>query len=531
MKFEERQYQNDCVEAWYRDIKEGYNAVVAVPTAGGKTVILGKFIKKYIDEHPDDQVLVLSHTQHILEQDHAALQEFFPNSHIGLYSAGLDSRLVDQITVAGIQSIYKKADMFQWVNLIIVDEVHSVNHKSQGMYRSFMDASHGVKAGMSATVFRSGHGYIYEGKGTLFNKLSFDLTSVNNFNQLTKEGYLSELISVAPETQLDSTQVKKSAGDYNIKHLAKTHDRENITRAAVKDAIKYGANYNKWLVFAIDIDHADNIGRILNRNGIRASVLHSRMSADKDVVLDSFKNGKLRALVSVGMITTGFDAPNVDMILMLRPTMSASLHIQMIGRGLRVAPGKKHCLVLDYAGNTNRLGPINDVIVPDPNAARKAMLNGPPKAPTKTCPECRTIVAPAVRVCPSCGAEFQFEIKLTTQYDKTDIVRREEKKPELPKWFNVSKTSYSIHRKMGMPPSILVSYHCNGGLKTFKEWVCPEHPGYAGRKGRHWLHFRGYKGELLIETIMEKIDILVKKPKRILVNTALKYPEIDNWQF
>lgn len=527
MAFEDRWYQTECVEAWYKDIQNPeVHPLVAVPTAGGKTVILGKLIETYLKDHPHDQVLVLSHTQEIIEQDHEALQEFFPRQHIGIYSSGLGQKEIEPITVGGIQSVYRQIEKFKWYNLIIVDEVHSVNHKNTGMYRTFFDGMMGATiAGMSATIYRTGHGYIHEGKTALFNKLSYDLTSTVNFNRLVKEGYLCNLISVAPKTQLNSDNVKKSAGDYNIKDLAKTHDKDEITKAAIKDALYYGKNYKKWLVFAIDIDHCNHIAKYLNQSGIRAMVLHSRMDLDRKKVINNFKAGNFQALVSVGMVTTGFNVPDVDLILLLRPTMSAVLHVQMVGRGLRVHPNKKHTLVLDYAGNTARLGPINNVIIP-----KKKGEKGSGEAPTKTCPVCNTITYTMAKYCDSCGHEFVFESKLTTIASDQDVIDRGSLQDDNPKikWLPVKHVRYSIHTKIGAPDSLKVTYIC--GLQRIDEYVCIDHPNYAGYKAKHWLKYRGYTGPETVHGAFAHTD-KIKKPSHIQVDFTGKYPNITNARF
>jgi len=518
MKFEARKYQQDTVDALWNVVSKqpGKNPVIAVPTGAGKTVIMGMFIKKYMEAHPHDMVVVLSHTQDILEQDYEALQEFFPHEEIGLYSASLNSRTVEQITVAGIQSAYRQPKKFAFTNLYLIDECHTVNHKGQGMYRSLLDRNASIKVGMSATVFRSGHGYVYE-KGALFDWLAYDLTSVDNFNKLVSDGYLTRLISVSTDMQLDSSKVKKSAGDYNIKDLSNTFDKESITNAAIQETIKYGENYKKWLIFAIDIDHADSICAGLNALGIDTDVLHSRMDADRRDVTRVYKTGKKRALVSVGMVTTGFDAPNVDLVVLLRPTMSAVLHVQMVGRGLRVAPGKDHCLVLDFAGNTERLGPINNVIVP------KQKGEGTGEAPTKTCPECNVILPASVRYCDVCGNEFKFQVKITATSGKSDIVLKDKTK-----WLSVTNIQYQVHKKKGKPDSVLVIYHC--GITRVKEWIHPQHSGYAGSKGRHWLEYRGYNGSLDPQDIVNNATRLAE-PVKIHVDYASKYPDVIDSEF
>ena len=524
MNYLARKYQLDCADAWYEDTKvPGCKPIIAVPTGAGKTVILGILLNRYLNENPHNHVLVLSHTQEILLQDHNALSVFFPDMDIAFYSAGLGYKDVNQITVAGIQSAFKNPEQFKWTDLVIIDEVHTVNHKAEGMYRTLLNNMQATVCGMSATIYRTGHGLLHEGKGVLFNKLSYDLTSTDNFNKLVEYDFLCELISVAPDTQLDSSKVRKSGGDYNVKGLAEAHDKESITEAAINEALEYGRNYKKWLVFAIDISHANHINSYLNRCGIKSAVLHSRMRDDRGDVIDQFKIGKLRAIVSVGMVTTGFNAPNIDLILLLRPTMSAVLHVQMVGRGLRTSPGKRHCLVLDYAGNTARLGPINNVRIPH----KKGESKGGGEAPTKTCPECSTITFAASRECESCGYQFEFEIKISTTADDTEIVEKGDKLTNT-KWLNVKQTQYILYKKPGRPDSIQVTYNC--GITRIKEWWTIDHPGYAGYKACHVVKHRGYLGPLTVNDVLKAAPNL-KVPKKLLVDFVPKFPNIVNVEF
>jgi len=519
--YEDRQYQLDCADAWACDIILNPKAatVVAIPTGGGKTMIMCLTIQRYLKMYPHNQVVVLSHTQDIVQQDRDSLSKFFPDRYIGLYSSGLNSKTVGQITVAGIQTAYRSPEKFVYTNLYIIDECHTVNHKKSGMYRNLLSKTPASIAGMSATVFRTGHGFIYEGDA-LFDTLSYDLTSVKNFNKLVDDGYLTKLVSVSTKMQLDTKGVKKSGGDYNIKALSEKHNRDSITKEAIQETLYYGKKYKKWLVFAIDIDHAESICKELVKQGINADVLHSKITKDRQQVIHDYKYGDTQALVSVGMITTGFDSPFVDLIVLLRSTESVVLHVQMIGRGLRIAPGKSHCLVLDFAGNTKRLGPINNVKIP------RKKGKGTGEAPVKVCPNCRAILPASVRICDVCGLEFKFKVKISGKPGNSKIVQKDSKPKD--KWLTVNKAQYQKHKKIGKPDSVLVIYHC--GMSTVKDWIHPEHSGYAGRKAENWLKFRGYKGAPTVSAVL-KYSKYLKVPKEILVNYNSKYPFIKKAKF
>jgi len=525
MRFEERDYQLKCKDAWVGALSKGLKSIIAVPTGAGKSIIMCESVLKWIELYPDANVLILSHTKEIVEQDYNALLEYFPSFGVGIYQAGLGKRQVRKVTVGGIHSVYKHYSKFKGFDLVIIDEVHAVNHKNRGMYRTFLRES-GIPnlGGMSATIFRSGYGYIHKGDESLFNHLAYDLTSLDNFNKLVSDGYLTTLISKATELTLDSSKVKKSAGDYNIKDLAKTHDKLVITKKAVKEVVKFGKNYKKWLVFAIDTDHASSICRQLRFSGIAADELHTNMKGDRETVINDFKYGSTRALVSVGMVTTGFDAPNIDLIVLLRPTMSAVLHVQMVGRGLRVFPGKTHCLVLDFAGNTARLGPINNVIIP----SKKKKTKGAGDAPTKTCPKCKVITYASAKSCTICGHEFEFKTKLQVTPDSTDIVQKGTK--DTSTWHKVASIHYSIHTKLGAPNSLMVTYLC--GTHLIKEWVCLDHKGFAKTKADAWVRYR-WKGGLLALTVEDvyRHRRNLKVPSHILVQKNGKYLNIINSRF
>lgn len=542
MDYEYRQYQEDCEDALLRDTlcDEHYHPVVAVPTGGGKTKILSSFIYKYLEKRPKHSVLVLSHTETILAQDHKALRSFFPGIHIGLYSAGLKSKTFEKITVAGIQSIFRKGRLFASYDLIIVDECHTVPVKGEGMYRRFFQshsANRGgqgkmeaIRVGLSGSPFRLKHGYVYKGNGALFNKLSYDLCSMENFNQLIEDGYLSNMFVKPPNYKMDTKGVRVTAGDYNSKQLSKKFDRESITREAVGELITFGKNYKAWLIFAIDIDHCENIAREINiqmpndyTHGIKAIAMHSKTNLERHQVTSNFINGHIRAIVSVGMLTTGFDAPNIDLIGLLRPTKSPVLHAQMIGRGSRVHPGKDHCLVLDYAGNIARLGPINNIQVPDPEKKKKD--NGDPIV--KACNVCGCLHHPSVKICNVCGYEFIFQEKISTSHDESEVIQYSNLK-----WLDVSGVSYQIHTKRGTNVDILkVTYFC--GINKVNEYVCYNHQaGYAKYKADNWVKHRWtYNTPPYNVEELYRYNSHLLVPKRILVDLSKKFPSVVESEF
>ncbi len=502
--------------------------VIAVPTGGGKSIMIADLIHQAVSKWNID-VLVLSHRKEILGQNRDALKRYLEqlgsDIDVGVYSAGLGERDVKQVTIAGVQSVHTKAELFKKVKLVIVDEAHLIppKDKNETMYNKLIRQLNAKCVGFTATPYRLGTGYIV-GDGHIFDEIIFDLTSLENFNKLVKQGYLTRLVSKRTKIEFDTEGVKTIAGDYSEKELALRFDKESVTDQAVAEIIKNGKDYKKWLIFAISIEHARNITEKLLLNGISAVAVHSKMKADRDPIIQNYKDDKIRALVNVNILTTGIDVPDIDLIAFLRPTKSPSLYVQSAGRGLRVAPGKDHCRVLDFARNVSTLGPINNVNI---QKRRKGKKGGKPIM--KTCPECDTLVHPSVRTCPECDHKFEFKMGISNVYGDDEIVVINEKI-----WHEVTDVQYYMHDNKRSPVSMKVVYMC--GLKTFNEWVCLEHKGYAKRKANHWAKFRapdGFPFTDQLNNVEEMLKVIkdFKKPSRIFVKESGKYPEIVDYKF
>lgn len=496
----------------------GKHPLVALPTGSGKTVVLADIILKAIERWPQTHVLILSHVKEILEQDYDSIK-FHTGMDVGLFSAGLNKRERKQVTVAGIQSVYRRAHLFKDFKFIIIDECHLIPPGKDSMYRKFFEGLHNPRYfGLTATPFRLGTGYIYGEDESIFDDLIVDYTSKQKFNQLIKDGYLCNLKTNATEMELDVDGVRTVGGDFDNKGLSIKIDKDSITKMAIKEIIKKGQNYKKWLIFAIDIEHAENIAEELANNGIPTMVVHSKMEFDRSVVLDAYRSGMFRAIVNVNVLTTGFDDPEIDLIALLRPTKSPVIHIQTIGRGLRIADGKDHCLILDFAGNTERLGPINDIV-----PHRKAKSKGGGEPITKRCPACDTIHHPSVKICEFCGHKFQFKTLLKGTAGQVDVIKDKESV-----WLTVSDVRYQLYKKTNSPSMVKVTYQC--GLREYHEYVCIEHKGYAGYVALNWCKFRGLENIKTALGVVHNSEQLAK-PKRIHIDKSGKYPRVKDYSF
>jgi len=298
-------------------------------------------------------------------------------------------------------------------------------------------------------------------------------------------------------------------------------DQDVITRAAVAEVIAHGETRRSWLAFCSGVRHATHVAEEFRRRGVSCATIFGKTPKDeRDAIIAAFKRGEIRALASMGVLTTGFNAPAVDLIAMLRPTKSAGLYVQMAGRGTRLAEGKENCLVLDFAGNVRRHGPIDLVRPKRPGGPG----DGPP--PTKICPKCGTIVAIAALECPDCGFEFPGrEVKLEPTASTLEVLSTGK-----PQWVGVTDVTYSRHEKHGGRVSLKVTYRC--GLAFHTEWVCFEHEGYPRRKAASW--WRERAPELDVPESVDEALILadqLRRPTEIAVRPAGRFTEITAYRF
>jgi DNA repair protein RadD len=505
-----RHYQAEVTPAMARYFRtnKGKHGLVALPTGAGKTFAIADLVK-YCLEKWDTKIIILSHVKEILEQNHKSLE---------LY---LDRKVAD-VTVAGIQSVFRNPEMFKEHNLVIIDEAHLISDIENSMYQKFFAGiGKHVRVGFTATPFRLGSGYIY-GKGAIFDDLVVDWTTKERYNQLIEEGYLAKLTTKRTELEMDTSGIKKIGGDFSEKGLAERFDVEKVTNKAIREILAAGVNRAKWLIFAIDIKHAEHITKTLIDNGISAAVVHSKMDEQglcRDETIQGLKDGNIRCIVNVNILTTGFDDPGIDFIAMLRPTSSPVLHVQAFGRGSRVCEGKVDCLILDFAGNTARLGPINDVTV----KKAKKLAEGEGEPITKNCPDCQSILPAAVRKCPDCGHKFKFQHRLEAQASTRDVISDGKNH-----WVKVDHVFYEINRKFGAPDSVKVTYYCGG--VTIDEWVCVEHKGFAKHKADHWVRFRGGSPCTTAVDLILQVD-KISKPEKILVQKKGRYNMVKDAKF
>jgi len=516
-----RYYQEEAVNSVYDYfmVKSG-NPIIAMPTGTGKSIVIAELARRVLQAYPSQRIQMVTHVKTLIEQNFKKLLQQWPSCPAGVHSAGLKRRDVDHpIIFGGIQSMHRYAQEFGHVDLLLVDECHLIPSNSETMYQRYITDLHRINSnlkviGLSATPYRLKGGHLCEG-GT-FTDVCYDITQLGAFNRLIDEGYIVAPRPKKTHAEIDDAGLHIRAGEYITAELEERVSGD-ITVRAVEETIAEGHDRKSWLVYAVSIDHAEIITELLNDRGVRAVSYHSKMPAKQaDEALVDFAAGRCRAIVSRDRLTTGVDVPQIDLISVLRLTRSPGLWVQMLGRGTRPHPGKVDCLVLDFAGNTRRLGPINDPVLP----TRVKPGNGGGTAPVKACPQCMTYNPAGARVCEYCGFEFPRIMQIEASADTKELVRRE-LEPLQP--LHVDHVTYKRHHKIGSPDSLRVTYFC--GLTRVEEYVCPDHTGYPAVLARQWWKrrtwidmpenlnaFMGYLSHLAVPTSID-VDFNGKHPK------------------
>lgn len=523
-----RPYQQAAVNAVYQHLRErNDNPCVVLPTGTGKSVVIAQIATDAVKLW-GGRVLVLAHVKELLEQNSAKVAALCPDIPVGLFSAGLKSRDTrEPVIVAGIQSVYNKACDLGSFDLIIVDEAHLIPQDGDGMYRTFLEDMLVVNPnvcliGMTATPFRLKGGLICKPEN-LLNHICYEA----GLKEMIAQGYLSPLVSRAgrAEAKLDDLHIR--GGEFIADEAAAAMDQHELVMAACREIIDLTRDRKSVLIFCASVEHCNHVAAAISSiSGNECAIVTGNTSTvERAEILTRFRGEQvpddffsfkqpLKFLANVNVLTTGFDAPNTDCVVLLRPTNSAGLLIQMVGRGTRLSPatGKSNCLVLDYGGNIMRHGPIDMIEVKEPGSGKGG------EAPAKTCPECRAIIHAAYAKCPECGYDFpppekgKHGVHAATDGILSGQVSLND--------YDVHGVYYAVHTKRNAPPdnpkTMRVDY-CVGFGEYKSEWVCPEHSGYARDKFVKWWRERAVPG-LPVPTSAEEAV-------RLAQNGALAEPE------
>lgn len=517
-----RWYQAEAVQSLFQywATNKG-NPLIALPTGTGKSIVFAAFAWQAKTWYPQTRMLLLTHVKELISQNYSKLIRAWPGAPAGVYSAGIGRKETRaDITFGGVQSVVNNVSAFGHIDLVGIDEAHLVSPDDESRYQTIIAQLKEINPklkvfGMSATCWRNKQGMLTE-EGGLFTDICYDRTTPADFQRFVAEGFLSPLVTSATQTTFDLSGVGIQNGDYNLKQLEEAVDKHDITKAALRETLYAAQNRRSWLLFCSGISHAEHVAGMLNSWGIRTACVHSKMSkSQRDEQLAGWFSGHYRAMTNNNVLTTGIDHPALDYIGMLRPTRSSSLWVQMLGRGMRVAPGKVNCLVQDFAGNITRLGPIDDPIIPGKPG------KGGGDAPVRICPECNCYSHAAARMCEACGYVFPVEEKLTDKASDAPLMSDAFPVVET---FPVTFVSYTDHMSKKGTRSIRITYH--SGIRVFHEWINFDATAYQKHRANDW-----WKQRANTEPPNSNNEGLertgeLRNPTRLRVWVNRQYPEV-----
>jgi DNA repair protein RadD len=523
MKISLRDYQQEAVDAvfsyWERAPSTPEcpaSPLVVMPTGSGKSPTIGETVRRLVQEM-GCRVLVATHRAELIKQDVKAIRSVWLDAPIGIYSASLGRKEIAQITVAGVQSISRQARKLGHIDVMVIDEAHLIPPTSSEHYGKLIEALRKVNPdmrliGYTATPFRLGQGYLTQGEGAVFTAIAIDVP----IRRLIEAGYLAPVVTQFVSAKIDTSKVSKTAGEFNLKELGAVSDTDEINEAVANDVrTALDAGRTSAIVFAANLEHAARLRNELQIRGVSCEVVKGDTPQEtRDAIYTKFKARKLQCICSCEVLTTGFDAPVVDVVALVRATLSPALYVQMVGRGTRIAEGKTNALLLDYGGNIDRHGPIDEV--------RVKPKRGTGEAPVKTCEGCLAQCLAGCRVCPHCGKEFpppepksKLEEKASEKAALSFMAQQEPPRRE-----KVGRVEWHRHSKKdspGAPPTLRIEYYAPAGesatsfdRRIASEWKCFSHPEDSGAyRGavRWWRDNVGCRVPISVDDAIELLDM------------------------
>jgi DNA repair protein RadD len=386
-----RDYQQQAVNNTIKFFqKKRVPAVIVLPTGAGKSLVIAELARI-----ARGRVLVLAHVKELVEQNYEKYKSY--GLEAGIFSASLGKKDWDDKAIFGsVQSVARAPDaFFENFSLVVIDECHRVAEEGSTQYQDVIKKLQEKNPeicilGLTATPYRMGLGWIYEysnegelktEKKRFFKQCVFELP----LSYMIKNKFLTIPVKVdIPVTCYDFSELTDRDRTYTMAEVEEIlKSQKRLTPLIIKNIIDITDRYHRKgvMIFSSTIRHAEEIMEHLPKGDARLVIGDTEMK-ERDQIIEDFKQKKFKYLVNVSVLTTGFDAPHVDVIAILRPTESNSLYQQIVGRGLRLSPDKKDCYILDYTG----MG--HDIFTPEISDRRPAKDTVAVQVP---CPVCEHV--------------------------------------------------------------------------------------------------------------------------------------------
>lgn len=534
-KHQDRAYQQEIEDAVFEYLfEESGNPVVASPGGTGKSYVMAKLTQKFVMDWPGTRLILLAQDAKLLDQNCNELLHLWPTAPCGIYSAGLKARDTHQpIIFAGIQSVAKRAKDFGVRNIVIVDECDQISHKEETLYQKFIYDLKQINPklrviGFTATPYRLGMGCLTN--LDLWDKVVIDLTKTERFNWFVDHGFLAPLVTKKTSKEIDVTNIAMKGGDFDERSMQEVADTDELNQAVVDECIEYGRSRKHWLVFSSGVKHGHKLAKLFNSKGVPTVMLSGEDTMKhREEQEELFRSGKVRCLVNCGLYGRGWNFPALDMIAWVRATQSTALWVQGTVRGTRTAPEKENCMILDFAGNIRRLGPINDPVIPAPRRKGDAVKG---EAPVKECPECHSYLHTRIMVCPDCGYVFPPPSSIKKTASEADILRKSSDSGPVIEDFNVLGIRYKDGISKVGNPYLKVTYSV--GTANFSEYVFFESDNaYMKKRTTSWWTYRGGLLPIPADTneALNRAANELNIPTVIRVDIAKKHPDVVGCDF
>ena len=448
--------------------------LVEAPCAWGKSVLIAMLTLALIQR--GCRVLILAHRHELLEQNTGALLRIDPAADIGICSASLRSdRLDAAIVVGGTATVFRRLSRLGQVDAVLLDEAHLLGPGSTSMLGSILKSlGDPPLIGFTATPYRTDSGSLVS--ADLFDEIVWRMGII----EAIAAGLLVPLVTKSPKVgRIDTTCVPIERGEFQQRPLEQAALTGSVTRDAVARTIEVADEEHRHslLFFAIGVAHCAAISEELREHGIDHAVITGETPTEvRADAIGRFRAGRLRALVNCNVLTTGFDARNIDCIAFMRPTVSPVLWTQAAGRGMRTWPGKADCRLLDFGANIQRHGPINAIKLRPQGARRDAQAAADR---VRICPRCDEINEIATAVCTSCGMVL-IKPRISTITTVESTAPAIDAQADRPRWVRVHAMRGGVHEKPGRPPSFRLRYSTEGG------WVSEFLPLEHEKSGARW---------------------------------------------
>jgi DNA repair protein RadD len=501
-KIELREYQTRALNmlyAWFEKNATGH-PVLNMPGGSGKSVVIASLAKDALQNWPETRILMLVHSKELILQNADKLRRLWPDAPFGIYSASVGKRQLDEpITYAGIGSVANRSKEIGHIDLCIIDEVHAVSTAESGIYRKLIADLLKINpamriVGLSASPYRLGQGLITEGPTAIFS----DILEPVSIQELVSKAHLVPLRSKITNHKLDTDGLHKRQGEYIASEMEAKFNTDDHNGAVVEEIIERASNREHWLIFCSGVAHSEAVAECLRGAGIPAESLDATHSkSERERKLADFESGRMRAICSVGILTTGYDFPALDCIAFLRSTMSPGLYLQMAVRGMRPHLGKTDCLVLDFAAVVATHGPITHVRPPNKKGDKEGA------APVKVCDNCQELCALAARVCPACGHPFPEPELKKLKLQNDDIMGLAGKEMSVTAWRWRKHVSRASGQEM-----LMVTYYGALSDAPVSEYMPINNPGYAGEKARRVVATIAVDADVLVSDLYNPLDVV-----------------------